>query len=158
MNEMDAIVNYLKKTRQDGRYIFIMGNGGSAALAAHFACDLMKVCGCKAIDLSSNTSVITAYANDEGYEYIFEKQLRVLASKGDVVFAITASGTSHNIVKALDYVAMGDRGIATMGMVGFSGGLVRPRLDVCVHILKNNYQDIEDEFARIAHEIIRRLP
>lgn len=93
---MEKIVKAIKKAN----YIFIIGNGGSASCANHFANDLVKMCGVKAISLCANEAIITAFANDEGYENIFEHQLKVFLNKNDLLVTISGSGTSKNIVKA----------------------------------------------------------
>src|SRR3990172_414712 len=119
----NKVVDLLKKARRKGRHIFIMGNGGSAAISAHFACDLMKVAGCKAFDLSSNTAVLTAYANDCGYQDVFMEQLKVLADKGDIIIGISASGESMNVLNAIRWA--NGAGIETIGFTGFDGGELR---------------------------------
>lgn len=93
-------MNELIKLIKQARFIWICGNGGSAATAEHFATDLVKK-GYPAIALSSNTSIITMIANDVGFEYIFSFQLYSLASKEDLLITISCSGTSKNIVNAL---------------------------------------------------------
>jgi len=91
----------LIKLIKEARFIWICGNGGSASTAEHFTTDLVKK-GYKAIALSSNTSVITMLANDYGYNEIFSKQLKVYANKDDLLITISCSGTSNNIIFALN--------------------------------------------------------
>jgi D-sedoheptulose 7-phosphate isomerase len=93
---MDKIVKALKKAN----YVFLIGNGGSASCANHFANDLVKMCGIKAISLCSNEAIVTAYANDEGFENIFYFQLKIFLTKDDLLITISGSGTSKNILKA----------------------------------------------------------
>lgn len=83
--------------------VYIIGNGGSAALADHFANDLVKMCGIKAYSLCSNTALLTSLANDNGYENIFVDQLKVYLEKEDVLVTISTSGKSKNIIKAIEY-------------------------------------------------------
>lgn len=97
-------MNELVESIQKANYIWIIGNGGSASTANHFANDLVKLCGLKAISLCANEAVVMAYANDDGYENVFYKQLRVFFGKGDLLITISGSGTSKNIVKAIDYI------------------------------------------------------
>ncbi len=89
---------------KNANFVYIIGNGGSASTANHLANDLVKMCGIKAISLCANEAVVMAYANDDGYENIFYKQLRVFFKPDDLLITISGSGTSKNIVKALEYV------------------------------------------------------
>ena len=114
----------------EGRTIFIAGNGGSAALSSHLACDLSKtVCGAnprgkkkrlRVISLNDNISVFSAWANDEGYEHVFSEQIKNLAEPGDVLIAISSSGNSKNIINAIEIAK--NMGLHTMAWVGFDGG------------------------------------
>lgn len=97
---MQEIVEAIKRAN----FVWIAGNGGSASTANHFANDLVKLCGVKAISLCANEAVVMAYANDNGYENVFYEQLRVFFREGDVLITISGSGTSPNIVKAQEYV------------------------------------------------------
>lgn len=83
--------------------IYIIGNGGSASTANHFANDLVKMCGFRAISLCANEAIVMAYANDNGYENIFVDQLRVFLDREDLLITISGSGTSKNIVRAIEY-------------------------------------------------------
>ena len=96
-------MNDTLKVIKSANYVYIIGNGGSASCANHFANDLVKMCGVKAISLCANEAVVTAYANDEGYENVFSDQLKVLLAINDLVITISGSGTSKNIVKAVQY-------------------------------------------------------
>lgn len=93
---MKDIVEKIKKAN----FVWIMGNGGSASTANHFANDLVKMCGVKAISLCANEAVVMAYANDNGYADVFSCQLDVFAKKDDLIITISGSGTSLNIVEA----------------------------------------------------------
>lgn len=92
----DNVIELIK----DANYVFIIGNGGSASTANHFANDLVKIGGIKAFSLCSNESIITAYGNDCGYENIFLEQLKVYLTKGDLLITISTSGKSKNILRA----------------------------------------------------------
>ncbi len=98
---MKNIVNAIRQAN----YIFIIGNGGSASLADHFATDLVKVCGVKAVSLCANSALVTAYANDTGYQNIFSYQLKVFMKPNDLLITISGSGTSKNIVKAIEFAS-----------------------------------------------------
>jgi|TARA_Y100000310_G_scaffold160800_1_gene160687 D-sedoheptulose 7-phosphate isomerase len=84
-------------------FVYICGNGGSASTANHFANDLVKMCGVGAVSLCANEAIVMAYANDDGYENIFVKQLEVFLTINDLLITISGSGTSPNIVKAKKY-------------------------------------------------------
>jgi|ERR1035437_7351806 D-sedoheptulose 7-phosphate isomerase len=95
----EEIIEEIKKAN----FVYIIGNGGSASTANHFANDLVKMAGIKAISLCANEAVVMAYANDSGYENIFSEQLQVFAKPGDLLITISGSGKSPNILKAQEY-------------------------------------------------------
>jgi D-sedoheptulose 7-phosphate isomerase len=139
--------------------IFLFGNGGSAALASHFACDLGKgtiVNGngkkrFRALALTDNLSLMTAWANDQSYDSIFAEQLRNFIERDDVAFAISGSGNSPNVLLALE--AARDAGACTIGLTGFRGGKMKGLCDVCIVIPSENMQIIEDFHLSVAHAI-----
>lgn len=135
--EVGRFVNTLLDARERGATIFFIGNGGSAATASHFANDLSIGTNeyerpFRAISLTDNVPVISAIGNDFGYEEIFVRQLRVLGRKGDVLVAISASGNSPNLLKAMAYSK--ETGIKTVAVTAFDGGKMRPEADEGVHI------------------------
>lgn len=147
-------LDFLAAREQQKKIIFI-GNGGSAATASHFANDF-SIGPCvknpfKAISLTDNMAVITAIANDFGYEDIFTKQLEVILEPGDRVVAISASGNSPNIIKAIDYARK--REAKVIGLVGFDGGLLKEKCDYCIHVktAKGEYGPVEDLHMFIDH-------
>lgn len=95
---MKELITKIKKAN----YVYICGNGGSASTANHFANDLVKMCSVKAISLCSNEAVMTAFANDNGYDNVFYDQLRILFQPGDLLITISGSGKSENILKAIE--------------------------------------------------------
>jgi D-sedoheptulose 7-phosphate isomerase len=111
LKQIQNVIGILMNAYEGERQIFIIGNGGSASTASHFANDLSKFCGMgrrkkfRAISLTDNISTITAWANDEGYEQVFSQQLACLANSGDVLVAISASGNSPNIIRAVEAAA-----------------------------------------------------
>src|SRR5213080_1176547 len=128
--------------------VFIFGNGGSAALASHFACDIGKgtVAGrakrLKTIALTDNVALITAWANDKAYEEIFSEQLESLAEKGDIALAISGSGNSPNVIRGLQ---AGRRlGVQTLALTGFAGGRAKTLADLCLIVPSDSMQHIED--------------
>jgi D-sedoheptulose 7-phosphate isomerase len=126
----------LRAARDRGATIFIAGNGGSSATAAHWVNDLGKATKrvgrrhMRVMNLSDNVPWLTALSNDEGYERVFAGQLENFANPGDVLVVITASGSSPNIVRAVEYASAS--GMRTLGLVGFDGGLVQGMLDESV--------------------------
>ena len=136
--EISRAIDILTQARAEGRRIFVMGNGGSAAMASHFVCDLGKGTAqegearFKIMSLNDNVPLLTAYANDFGYETVFAEPLASLAEPGDVAIAISSSGNSTNVLRAID--AARKRGLMTIGITGFEGGKLREMVDVCVTV------------------------
>lgn len=134
--EIARVIAVLNQARSEGRRIFAMGNGGSAAMASHFACDLGKGTveegkpRFKVLSLNDNIPLLTAYANDFGYETVFAQPLASLAEPGDVAIAISSSGNSPNVLRAMDEARA--RGLTTIGITGFEGGKLKDKVDVCV--------------------------
>jgi D-sedoheptulose 7-phosphate isomerase len=159
--EIERLVGLLFQAYDDGRTIYLFGNGGSAALASHMTCDLSKgtapIAGkrLRAIALTDNVALITAWANDTRYERIFAEQLENLLHPGDVAFAISGSGNSPNILAALSFARQA--GAVTAGISGFEGGLMKSLCDVCVVVPSDDMQIIEDLHVSISHSIFRVL-
>jgi len=159
LGAIQAAAEILEEARKNGKHIFFMGNGGSAATASHFTNDLGKGARVegkapfKAIGLADNVSLITALANDCGYENIFVEQLKNILNKGDVVVGISASGNSPNLVKAMEYA--NEKGAVTVGLTGFSGGKMREIAKHCIHVdtPKGEYGPVEDVHIILDHLI-----
>ncbi len=155
--QVDAAAEVLLQAYHSQRTVFIFGNGGSAALASHFACDLGKgtVNGSKqrfrVMALTDNVPLMTAWANDSDYEDIFSEQLANFATVGDVAFAISASGNSPNVLKALKTARQ--VGVTTTGLTGFNGGRMSALCDACIVVPCDNMQIIEDLHLCIAHSL-----
>jgi len=155
--QVDAVVDLLLETYHSQHTIFIFGNGGSAALASHFACDLGKgtVNGpgkrFRVMALTDNVPLMTAWANDTNYENIFSEQLANFAIAGDLAFAISGSGNSLNVLRALELAKQ--CGMTTTGLAGFSGGRMRDLCDACIVVPCDNMQIIEDLHVSIAHSL-----
>lgn len=136
--ELDQFVNLIQTAQQKQRTVFIVGNGGSASTASHWATDLGKGLhhrtgrGVKALSLADNTAWISAAANDIGYDSIFSDQLRAHAKVNDILIAISASGNSPNIIKVLQEAK--SIGVTTVSIVGFDGGRAKTSSDLTVHI------------------------
>jgi len=134
--EIAQTIDILTQARTEGKRIFVMGNGGSAAMASHFVCDLGKGTvqegkpRFKIMSLNDNVPLLTAYANDFGYETVFAEPLASLAEPGDVAIAISSSGNSTNVLRAMEVAR--ERGLTTIGITGFEGGQLEEKVDVCV--------------------------
>jgi D-sedoheptulose 7-phosphate isomerase len=154
---IDEISEALFSAYSEDRTTFVLGNGGSAALASHFACDLAKgtisnaTKRFRAIALTDNAPLMTAWANDSSYEDVFAEQLQNLVRENDVVFAISGSGSSPNVLKALK--AARDAGALAIGITGFRGGKMKSLCDLCLVVPSDHMQYIEDAHLAIAHSI-----
>ncbi|MBI1198464.1 MAG: SIS domain-containing protein [Phenylobacterium sp.] len=139
----------------EGAAIYSCGNGGSAAIANHLACDCLKgirtgtLLRPKVFSLSTTVELITAIANDISYDDVFAFQLESLAKPGDLLVAISSSGQSPNIVKALTWAK--DNGLRTLAMTGFSGGASAEIADVSLHVAGENYGVVEDIHQSLMH-------
>ncbi len=150
-------VEIIEAARDSGNALYIMGNGGSAATAAHFVNDLVAGAYCdgappfRAFSLSDNVATITALANDSGYEHIFSHQLKVQLQPGDVVMALSVSGNSPNILHGLTYARQ--HGNTTIGLCGFDGGGFAACCDIVVHVATtpDEYGPVEDVFSIVSH-------
>ena len=149
-------VDTLLNARRRGARIFFCGNGGSASTASHFANDIAIGTRSahkpfKVIALTDNTAVITAIANDFGYDHLFTKQLESLMEPGDVVVAISASGNSPNVVNALNFAK--SRGNKTVALTGFDGGKIRQMADLVIHTdtAHGEYGPVEDMHMFLNH-------
>ncbi|MDM0108306.1 SIS domain-containing protein [Variovorax sp. J22R24] len=144
-----------------GRMIFSCGNGGSAAISNHLVCDCMKGVRSngwlkpKVNSLSSAVELITAIVNDIGSDEMFSFQLTSMATQGDVLIAISSSGASPNIVKALETAR--EMKMATIAMTGFSGGDAARLADVSLHVDAQNYGVIEDVHQSLMHILAQYL-
>jgi|SoiMetStandDraft_5_1073268.scaffolds.fasta_scaffold131561_1 D-sedoheptulose 7-phosphate isomerase len=138
LEALSRVVSRLEVARASGRTVYLAGNGGSAATASHWVNDLVKATRCaerrpfRAVCLSDSISLLTALANDEGYERAFSGQLENLGERGDVLVVISASGNSPNLVSAVQLAV--ERGLVTIGLLGFDGGALRSMLDEYVWI------------------------
>jgi D-sedoheptulose 7-phosphate isomerase len=157
---IDQIAATLVNAYESGRMVYTFGNGGSASLASHFACDLGKgTAHCnggkrfRVLALTDNLPTLTAWANDSSYEDVFSEQLRNFVQAQDVAFAISGSGNSKNVLNALQVAR--EAGATTVGISGFEGGEMKGLCDICVVVPSNNMQIIEDLHLAMAHSIFR---
>src|SRR5215510_2252501 len=145
---VDRIYALLRDAWDQDRQVILMGNGGSAALASHFAVDLGKGTVApgrrrfRVVSIVDNTPVMTAYANDFSYADVFAEQIRTLARAGDVVFGISGSGNSPNVLNGLK--AARQAGATTVVMTGYKGGKAIELADVTLVVPSDDMQHIED--------------
>lgn len=155
LEHVRAVIGVLQYARFNHRQVFIMGNGGSAATASHFACDLGKGTAVpdlprfRVVALTDNTALFSAYANDFGYEWVFAEQLANLLQPGDVVIGISGSGNSVNVLRALELARQ--RQAFTIGFTGFDGGKMRDLVDLCVIVPSTCMEQIEDVHLMLEH-------
>ncbi len=158
---LEKVFDLFKKTMLSGHHVLAAGNGGSAAITDHLCCDFTKgthlagKAALKSRSLVSNTPVLTAFANDFGYENSISAQIEMLASKGDVLLVISSSGNSPNVVNAIH--AARQHGLSTIGMTGFSGGEIRKHADHCLHVDFPNYGIVEDCHQILMHTLSQYL-
>lgn len=155
------VVEALHNARLHRKHVFILGNGGSSATASHFACDLAKGTAVpgrprfKAIALTDNMPLLTAWANDTSYDNIFAEQLANLASEGDVVVGISVSGNSPNVLNAMKLARK--LGAITIGLTGFDGGEVKNLVDMAIVVPNHCMQQVEDVHLILEHAICTLL-
>ena len=149
-------IQILVEAREEGRTIFFIGNGGSAATSSHFANDISIGINdyekpFKAVSLADNLPIITALGNDFGYEEIFYRQLKVMGKKDDVLVSISASGNSPNLLKAVEYAK--SIGIITVGITAFDGGKLKQESDHGIHVQteRGEYGPAEDVHMIMDH-------
>jgi phosphoheptose isomerase len=144
-----------------GARVFSCGNGGSASIANHMQCDHVKGVGTatdlspRVLSLSANVELLTAIANDTGYENVFVHQLQSQSEPGDVLLAVSSSGRSPNIVRALTWAR--EQGLKTVAITGFDGGAARAVAEVCVHVECANYGIVEDLHQAIMHALAQYI-
>ena len=143
---------------QNGGTLFFAGNGGSAAESQHMSAEYIATLdhnkfrpGIKSIALTVDTSFMTAWTNDFGYEEVFKRQLETLSTKGDVFFAYSTSGNSMNILKALESAK--EKEVITIGFSGNDGGKMKDICDICFVVPHMNTALIQEVHSILGHEI-----
>jgi len=169
-DDINKTIELLFEAWKQGSRIFIIGNGGSASTATHFACDLAKTTTVegkkrfKVIGLTDNVPLLTALTNDEGFASIFVEQLKNLLEKDDVLIAISVHGGSgqdkaglwsQNLLAAIQYAK--DNHARTIGMAGFDGGVFKTMTDVCIVVPANSTPYVESWHATLEHLICSSL-
>jgi D-sedoheptulose 7-phosphate isomerase len=158
---IEKVVSILQEARLNGRQVFIMGNGGSASTASHFVCDLAKRTrlpgwpNFRVIGLTDNMAILSAYANDEGYETVFAEQLNNLIHPLDVVIGISCSGNSQNVLNGIDLA--NTRGAKTIAFTALDGGKLRQMAQVCIHVPTDRVDQGEDIHLMLEHMITEAL-
>jgi D-sedoheptulose 7-phosphate isomerase len=149
----------LLRAHREGTQVLVAGNGGSASTASHLACDLGKtVLGAaptmrssrfRVVSLADNVALLTAWANDEGYETVFAEQVKMLGRQGDVLVVVSASGSSPNVVAAVETAR--ELGLATIALLGFDGGRVAPLVDEAIVVGCEDFGHVESAHLVIGH-------
>lgn len=159
--QMRNAITTLAEARHKGRNIFVAGNGGSASIAEHLECDIQKGCEVNkktffTRSLVSNPALLTAIANDIGYDQVFKYQLELLNPKpDDILILISSSGNSENILEAARFAH--DKEMCVIGMTGFDGGDLKKTSDISLHIPIHNYGIVEDSHQALMHMIAQYL-
>jgi D-sedoheptulose 7-phosphate isomerase len=150
-------VDWLRQARDAGKQIFVCGNGGSAATASHFACDIVKGASYqqqqrfRLMALTDSPPTLTAYSNDVDYASVFVEQLKNFAEPGDVVMALSGSGNSANVIAAVEYG--NSIGCRTIALSGRDGGTLGSAAQLNIHVAEPHMGRIEDSHMAICHMI-----
>jgi D-sedoheptulose 7-phosphate isomerase len=149
------------EARDKGKTIYTIGNGGSGSTASHMVCDITKGCSYKKkkrfkmFCLNDNIPTILAYSNDVSYDVVFEEQLNNVLNEGDVVLAISGSGNSKNIIRAVKYAKLVNA--KTIGMTGYDGGELKRITDISLNANINDMQISEDVHVIVMHMLYKLL-
>jgi len=157
LEKVDEAIEWFREARDSGRRIFVCGNGGSASTASHFACDMVKGASFerptrfRMLALTDSLPTITAYSNDVGYEVVFAEQLRNFAEPGDLFMAISGSGNSPNVPRAMEYA--NSAGCRTIALTGRDGGKLGPLAQLNIQVNVPHMGRIEDAHFVVCHMI-----
>ena len=157
LDKVDQAIALFREARDVGRRIFVCGNGGSAATASHFACDMGKGASCnrasrfRIMSLNAQLPTITAYANDIGYDVVFVEQLKNFAQPGDLFMAISGSGNSPNVLRAIEYA--NSMGCRTIALTGRDGGQLGKLAQLNIQASVPHMGRIEDAHMIVCHMI-----
>ncbi len=155
LNEVGQAIAVLKSARDTNRHVFVCGNGGSASTASHFVCDMVKGASFqrelkfRIMALTDSMATITAYSNDVGYDCIFAEQLRNFAQPGDVFMAISGSGNSPNVLRAMEYA--NSAGCETIALTGRDGGKLGLLAKTQIRVAEPHMGRIEDAHLVVCH-------
>jgi len=157
LEKVTQAIEWFREARAAGRSIFVCGNGGSASTASHFACDMVKGASFdrptrfRILALTDSLPTLTAYSNDVGYDVVFVEQLRNFAQAGDLFMAISGSGNSPNVVRAMEYA--NQVGCRTMALTGRDGGRLGPMAQLNIQVPVLHMGRIEDAHMVVCHMI-----
>jgi len=146
-NDLTKIIRMLRKAK----HVWLIGDGGSAALADHFACDLLKNCRLPAISLCSNTAMITAIGNDYFFDDVFSRQLRILYRPDDLLVIFSTSGNSKNLVEASRVASK------ILVVSGNDGGRLKKHATILFDVKSNDQQESENRMLMFCHEVVKEL-
>lgn len=152
-NEVNDLADLVRMVASRNKNIWVLGNGGSMAIAQHFAQDLIKLCGIKAQAMNC-PSILTAYSNDECFEMSFYKPISVLSDLDDLILVFSCSGKSRNYI---EFVSSFGRRHRIAAVVGTGGGFLKEKVDAFVHVKSSDYQVCETAFCIVADLIIKKL-
>jgi D-sedoheptulose 7-phosphate isomerase len=157
LDKVELAIQWFKEARAAGRQIFVCGNGGSAANASHFACEVLKGASYgkparfRIQALTDSMPTITAYSNDVGYEVAFVEQLKNFARPGDIVVGLSGSGNSMSVVRAVEYA--NSIGCRTLTLTGYDGGRLAPLGQLSIHIPVPHIGRSEEAQLAVLHMI-----
>jgi D-sedoheptulose 7-phosphate isomerase len=152
---VEQAIAWLAEARDAGRAVFVCGNGGSAATASHFLCDMLKGASYGRTKrwrfhaLTDNLATLTAYSNDVGYDVVFVEQLKNLGEPGDVLMALSGSGNSPNVLRAIEWANAS--GLKTIGLTGRDGGQLGRLSQLEVRVPDPHMGRIEDGHMIVCH-------
>ena len=155
--KVDEAIEWLQEARANGRHIFTCGNGGSASTASHFVCDILKGASYnrrsrfRIMALTDSLPTLTAYSNDVGYDCVFVEQLKNFGQPGDLLIAISGSGNSPNVLRAVEYA--NSRGMKTLALTGRDGGQLGPMAQLNIQAPVPHMGRIEDAHMVVCHMI-----
>ena len=157
LDKVNEAIQILIRARAENRRIFVCGNGGSASTASHFVCDMVKGASFnrdsrfRMMALTDSLPTITAYSNDVSYECVFVEQLKNFAEPGDVLIAISGSGNSPNVLRAVEYAK--SRNCRTIALSGRDGGKLGPLSELNIQVSNPHMGRIEDGHMIVMHMI-----
>lgn len=155
LQNFDEIVNDIKVVIEEASHIVFIGNGGSAAIAVHMTADFMKNGGKKTISMY-DPAILTCLGNDFGYEFVFSKQIERVLEKGDLLVAISSSGNSMNIVRAIDMAH--EKGAKVVALTGFEeSSICKSKADYSLYVPSNEYGIVESVHNMFLQEVVDQI-
>jgi D-sedoheptulose 7-phosphate isomerase len=154
---IEQAVEWFRQTREEQGSVFVAGNGGSASTASHFVCDMVKGASFergqrfRIMALTDSLPTITAYSNDVSYDAVFVEQLKNFARPNDLFLAISGSGNSANVIRALEYA--NSIGCRTIALTGRDGGRLGPLAHLNIQVTEPHMGRIEDAHMVVCHMI-----